>query len=129
MKHNIAVAKYYVLPVLKLKYSQEFFTHIFKDYDNRFRVHEAIISMRNCRKCVMLIYKSNKTQHNNQHFKVFSSLSKWSNYKTGLDNFLPQQHKHAACYNELLSTPPFGSRGLSLRIGGGRGLNPWESSL
>jgi len=29
MKHNIAVAKYYMLPVLKLKYSQEFFTHIF----------------------------------------------------------------------------------------------------
>lgn len=87
MKHNIAVAKYYVLPVLKLKYSQEFFTHILKDYGNRFRVYEAIISMRKGRKCLMLIYKSNKTQHNYQHFKVFSLFSKWSNYKTGLYNF------------------------------------------
>jgi len=88
MKHNIAVAIFFFpLPVLKLKYSQGFFTHIFKDFDNRFRVYEAIISTRKGRKCLMLIYKSNKTQHNNQHLKVFSLLSKWSNYKTGLDNF------------------------------------------
>ena len=97
-KHNIAAAKLYFIlfffPVLKLKYSQEFFTHIFKDYDNRFRVYEAIISVRKGRKCLMLIYKRNKTQHNNQHLKVFSSFSKWSNYKTGLDNFC---HSNTTC--------------------------------
>jgi len=30
MKHNIAVAKYYVLPVLKLKYSQRVFHTYFQ---------------------------------------------------------------------------------------------------
>jgi len=40
------------------------FSHILSlDYDNRFRVYEAIISMRKGRKCLMFIYKSNKTHH------------------------------------------------------------------